>query len=249
MTPLRSLVPERAVQQLLQGGALQQVGAPHDAIHAELGVVHRAGQLVARHARLGPHEEVAMVARGFERARVVQRVPHGLEAAWKWEDDIYKVAAFVKARQMGQTEEEAAALFEMYGIETGIRLDKLTDLRKLGEEVTGIHVAGNHAVTGDKYFVWSGNNGVAMEGLVDPLIHWCVDASVFGNKGGWLIDQTSGVWSITEKMSELGIPVEKAEVEAILKAVQAELLKVKRTLTDDELRGIAMRLKAGAAAA
>jgi isopropylmalate/homocitrate/citramalate synthase len=148
----------------------------------------------------------------------------------------------------GQTDlaQIAAALEIMYGVDTGIRLDKLTDLRRLGEEVTGIHVAGNHAVTGEKYFVWSGNNGVAMEGLVDPLIHWCMDASVFGNKGGWLIDQTSGYWSIAEKMSELNIPVEKSEVEAIFKEVQSALLKHKRTLTDDEIRSIAMSVKGAA---
>lgn len=148
----------------------------------------------------------------------------------------------------GQTDlaQIAAALEVMYGVDTGIHLDKLTDLRRLGEEVTGIRVAGNHPVTGENYFVWSGNNGVAMEGLVDPLIHWCVDASVFGNKGGWLIDQTSGYWSIAEKMSQLGIPVEKAEVESILKEVQAELLKHKRTLSDEEIRSIATRVKAAA---
>lgn len=148
----------------------------------------------------------------------------------------------------GQTDlaQIAGALEVMYGVDTGIHLDKLTDLRRLGEEVTGIKVAGNHPVTGENYFVWSGNNGVAMEGLVDPLIHWCVDASVFGNKGGWLIDQTSGYWSIAEKMSELNIPVEKAEVESILKEVQAELLKHKRTLSDEEIRSIAIRVKGAA---
>jgi isopropylmalate/homocitrate/citramalate synthase len=148
----------------------------------------------------------------------------------------------------GQTDlaQIAAALEVMYGVDTGIRLDKLTDLRRLGEEVTGIRVAGNHPVTGENYFVWSGNNGVAMEGLVDPLIHWCVDASVFGNKGGWLIDQTSGYWSIAEKMDLLGIPVEKDDVERIHKAVQAELLRLKRTLSDEEIRAIAMKVKAAA---
>jgi isopropylmalate/homocitrate/citramalate synthase len=145
----------------------------------------------------------------------------------------------------GQTDiaQISAALEVMYGVETGINLEKLTDLRRLGEEVTGIKVAGNHPVTGENYFVWSGNNGVAMEGLVDPLIHWCVDASVFGNKGGWLIDQTSGNWSIAEKLSELNIPIEKSQVEIILKKVQIELLKHKRTLTDEEIRVIALKVK------
>jgi isopropylmalate/homocitrate/citramalate synthase len=84
---------------------------------------------------------------------------------------------------------------------------------------------------------------MALEFLVDPLIHWCVDGSVFGNKRGWVIDQTSGYWSMLEKLTELGIPVEKSEVEAIFKEVQEALLKHKHTLTDDEIRSVAMRVK------
>lgn len=145
----------------------------------------------------------------------------------------------------GQTDiaQVAAALEIFYGVDTGIRLDQLTALRRLGEEITGISVAGNHPITGDTYFIWNGSNNMAMEGLVDPLIHWCVDGSVFGNKRGWVIDQTSGCWSMLEKLTELGIPVEKSEVEAIFKEVQEALLKCKRTLTDDEIRSVAMRVK------
>ncbi len=148
----------------------------------------------------------------------------------------------------GQTDlaQIAAALEIFYGVNTGIRLDQLTGLRRLGEEITGIHVAGNHPITGESYFIWNGTNGLALEGLVDPLIHWCVDGSVFGNKRGWIIDQTSGLWAMLEKLTALEIPVEKVEVEAIFKEVQKELLKHKRTLSDDEIRAVALRVKAAA---
>jgi len=137
----------------------------------------------------------------------------------------------------------AAALEIFYGVDTGIRLDQFTALRRLGEDITRIPVARNNPITGDTYFIWNGFDGMAMELLVDPLIHWCVDGSVFGNKRGWVIDQTSGPWAMLEKLMELGIPVEKSEVEAILKGVQAELLIRKRTLTHDEIRSVAMRVK------
>ena len=45
------------------------------------------------------------------------------------------------------------------------------------------------------------------------------------------------------KLTNLGIAVEKAEVEAIVKEVQGELLVRKRNLTDDEIRAIAMKVK------
>jgi isopropylmalate/homocitrate/citramalate synthase len=140
----------------------------------------------------------------------------------------------------------AAALEIFYGVNTGIRLDQLTALRRLGEDITHVHVAHNHPITGDTYFIWNGGDMMSMEILVDPLIHWCVDASVFGNKWGWVIDQTSGPWSMLEKLTALGIPVEKSEVEAILKEVQDELLIRKRTLSDDEIRSVAMKVKGAA---
>ena len=145
----------------------------------------------------------------------------------------------------GQTDiaQVAAAPEIFYGVDTGIKLDQLTALRRLGEDITRAPVASNHPITGDTYFIWNGTNGMALELLVDPLIHWCVDGSVFGNKRGWVIDQTSGPWAMLEKLTELGIPVEKPEVEAVLKEVQEELLIRKRTLTDDEIRSIAIRIK------
>jgi DNA repair protein RadC len=50
------------------------------------------------------------VARKLDKGgKVITAITGAAENAWKWEVDIYKVAAFVKARQQGLTEEQAAA--------------------------------------------------------------------------------------------------------------------------------------------
>lgn len=148
----------------------------------------------------------------------------------------------------GQTDlaQIAAALEVFYGVDTGIRLEQLTSLRRLGEDITRIPVARNHPITGDSYFVWDGSDAITQELAVDPLIHWCVDPSVFGNTGGWVLGQISGPWTMLEKLTELGITVEKSEVEAILKEVKEELLIRKRVPTDDEIRSIASSVKGAA---
>lgn len=149
----------------------------------------------------------------------------------------------------GQTDiaHMVAALEILYGVDTGVKMEKLTGLRRLGEELFGVKVASNHPITGDEYFTWNGADLISQEICIDPLIHWCVEPSVVGNKRKWVIDRTSGNWSMLDKLTELGIRVEKPEVEAILKEVKQELLARKRTLTDDEIRSIALRVKSESA--
>lgn len=56
--------PERVEQEKLAKGRADQVRAAHHLGHTELGVVHRAGELIARVTILPPDEEVAKIAAG-----------------------------------------------------------------------------------------------------------------------------------------------------------------------------------------
>ena len=82
---------------------------------------------------------------------------------------------------------------------------------------------------------------------VDPLIHWCVEPTIVGNKRKWEVDRTSGPWTMHDKLVELGIEADRGEVEACLKAVMDEILLRKRSLTDEEIRHLAMEIKAALA--
>ncbi|MBI4190806.1 MAG: hypothetical protein HY525_09755 [Betaproteobacteria bacterium] len=136
----------------------------------------------------------------------------------------------------------AAAAFELlYRVDTGIRLDQLTALRRLGEDIFRVRVATDHSITGDTYF--------SPEDVLtkfDPWIHTSVAPSVFGNEAREYFAQTANPWEMLDKLTELNIPAEKHEVEAILKEVKAEFLIRKRVLTDDEIRSVAMRVKGAA---
>ena len=56
---------ERPVDEQLAKRALDEVGAAHDLGDGHFGVVHGAGELVARHVVFAPHEEVAKIAAGY----------------------------------------------------------------------------------------------------------------------------------------------------------------------------------------
>ncbi|MBI2907638.1 MAG: hypothetical protein HYX92_08295 [Chloroflexi bacterium] len=161
--------------------------------------------------------------------------------------EVLEVAVNGYSSGNGQTDlaQIAAALEVLYGVDTGIRLDRLTALRRLGEDITRVPVARNHPVTGEEYFNWGGTESITQELPVDPLIHWCVRGSVFGNQDKWTITRASGHWGMFDKLTQLGITVEKAEVDAILAEVMEEILIRKRSLTDEEFRSMALRIKGG----
>lgn len=129
-----------------------------------------------------------------------------------------------------------AALELLYRVDTGLRLDKLTALRELGEEVFGYKVSRDHSITGVHYFT-------PEDTLIkfDPWIHTSVEPSVFGNKALEYFGQKADVWDMADKLLELGITAEKEEIEQILKAVKAALVAKKEQLTNEEIHDIALR--------
>ncbi|MFM0501423.1 hypothetical protein [Paraburkholderia caffeinilytica] len=132
----------------------------------------------------------------------------------------------------------AAALELLYRVDTGLKLDQFTALRRLGEEVFGYPVSRDHSITGERYFT-------PEDTLInfDPWIHTSVEPAIFGNRAIPFFSQKADVWDMAEKLTELNIPVEKPEVEAILKEVKAELIARKREPTDEEIRATALRVK------
>lgn len=137
----------------------------------------------------------------------------------------------------------AASMEILYGVDTGVKMEKLTDLRRLYEDITRVPVARNHPITGDEAWNWGGPDLLTQELPVDLLIHWCLDPAIVGNKRKWEVDRTSGPWSMHDKLEELGIDASKEEVEATLKALQEEVLLRKRSMADDDIRNIAAETK------
>jgi 2-isopropylmalate synthase len=141
----------------------------------------------------------------------------------------------------GQADLAATAVtFEaLYGVQTGIALDKMTPLARLGEDITGYKLAWNAPVTGENVYNWGGTEFVIQELKVDPLLHWCIEPALVGNERRWDITFDSGPYTMLDKLAALGVNVDLAQVEPILKAVKDEMRKCRRVLSDDEVRAIA----------
>ncbi|MFD7709885.1 hypothetical protein [Streptomyces sp. NPDC059786] len=140
----------------------------------------------------------------------------------------------------------ATAFEVLYGVRTGIRTERLTDLARAGEDLTGYHLAWNHPVTGVSAFSWGGMDLITQETAVDPLLHNCLEPALFGNARKVPFTPDSGPYTLTDKLTELGAELTTTgQVDEVLRRARALMARERRLITDAELAGLADEVKAG----
>ncbi|TYK52640.1 hypothetical protein [Actinomadura decatromicini] len=139
----------------------------------------------------------------------------------------------------------AAAFEALYGVRTGLRLDALTGLAREGAELTGHPAAANQPITGRDAFSWGGGDWVVAERDVDPLIHNCVEPALFGNERRIPLTAQSGPLVMADILRRLGVSVDPSSIPAVVDVCHAELSRLGRPLTDEEIRALARSVLAG----
>jgi len=140
------------------------------------------------------------------------------------------------------TEDTVMALKTMYGIDIGIRYDKLYPLAKMVQEISGVAVPSNRAVVGDQLFQvesgiianWFANCGKEHQTELFPFRPEFVgqpEASVVMGKG-------SGIDSVKIWLDKIGARASDEEAAEILKQVKALGGSTKKLLTEDQFRKI-----------
>ena len=139
-------------------------------------------------------------------------------------------------------EETVMALLTLYGIDTGIKYDKLYSLAQLVKELSGHAVPSNKPVVGEQLFQiesgiiasWFQNCGNENATELFPY-RWDVvgqaPAKVVYGKG-------SGIDSVKNGLKQLGVKFTEEEAMSVVVAVKEFSLKHKRLLTDQEFRTI-----------
>src|SRR6266446_6032657 len=139
-------------------------------------------------------------------------------------------------------EETAMALLTLYGIDTGLKLDRLYGLARLVEELSGHKVASNRPVVGEQLFQiesgiiasWWQNCGKDHPTELFPY-HW----SVVGQPAPKVVlGKGSGIDSIKAGLKSLGVEATEEEAMQVVMAVKQFSLERKRLLTDAEFRGV-----------
>jgi len=139
-------------------------------------------------------------------------------------------------------EETAMALLTLYGVDTGLKVDKLYGLARLVEELSGHKVASNRPVVGEQLFhiesgiiaSWWQNCGSTRPTELFPY-RW----DVVGQPAPRVVlGKGSGIDSIKAALKTLGVDFTEEEAMQVVMAVKESSLASKRLLTDQEFRGI-----------
>jgi isopropylmalate/homocitrate/citramalate synthase len=143
-------------------------------------------------------------------------------------------------------EETAMALLTLYGIDSGIKYDKLYGLARLVEQLSGHKVASNRPVVGEQLFQiesgiiasWWQNCGKDNPTELFPF-HWDVvgqpPAKVVLGKG-------SGIDSIKAALKGIGVEANDEEAMQVVVGVKEFSLQHKRLLTDEEFRSVVAKV-------
>ncbi len=142
-------------------------------------------------------------------------------------------------------EETVMALLTLYGIDIGIKYDKLTSLARLVQQLSGHAVASNRPVVGEALFQiesgiiasWFQNCGAQQPTELFPYRPELVGqppAKIVLGKG-------SGIDSIKWALKNLGMEFTEDEALQVVAAVKEFSLQQKRLLTEAEFRTIAAK--------
>jgi len=140
--------------------------------------------------------------------------------------------------------EVAMALYLLYGKDIGIRYEKLCEISRLVQELSGIKMPPNKPVVGDCIF--KRESGVAVLQLLNyPPSVEPYPPELVGGKREIVLGKKSGTHAVEWKLRELGFSATKEQVAAILERVKAYSIKKKGPLTDDEFAEIAKEVIKG----
>lgn len=137
-------------------------------------------------------------------------------------------------------EEVAVALELLYGIDTGLRLERLTEVSAEVTRRARVELQPHKAVVGANSF--SHETGMVVAGLLeDPFTAEAYAPELVGQQRRILVGKTSGRASLEYKLRALGLDVAEEDVASLLEQVKRRAVDLRRALTDEELRELVDR--------
>jgi isopropylmalate/homocitrate/citramalate synthase len=139
-------------------------------------------------------------------------------------------------------EEIVLSLLTMYGIDVGMRYEKLHGLSRLVRELSGLQIPSNRPVVGEMLYDvesgiianWVRNCGQEHILEVFPF-HW----ELVGQKPPEIVlGKNSGVDSIRDWLDRIGVETSELRTQEILLKVKEKSLEKKGLLTEKEFRAI-----------
>jgi isopropylmalate/homocitrate/citramalate synthase len=133
--------------------------------------------------------------------------------------------------------EIALALRALYGVETGLRLDRARALAERVRELSGYELEPWKPLVGENLF--RRESGAVASQFHDPPSIEPYSSELVGATRGIVLGKKSGLDSIRIKADELGLDVDESARGELLAAVKELGERERRLVTDDEFRALA----------
>jgi 2-isopropylmalate synthase len=141
--------------------------------------------------------------------------------------------------QIAPLAEVAAVIQIFYGIDCGIKLEKMTELSRLVADLTKIPMPDTMPIVGKTAFSHLVEVHYAVPDTEEGFWAFlCMKPEMFGNTQHNLLGHYSGPWAVRAKAKELGITIPKGKEPDVIAKVRSEIRWRKRQLSDEEFKKI-----------
>lgn len=135
----------------------------------------------------------------------------------------------------------------LYGVDTGVALERLTETARLVEEISGYPLSPTKPIVGRRIFTRE-SGGVVQQLLVSPESVEPFDPSLVGQERAIVLGKKSGKASVLHALEQLGLRVEDETVTELLAEVKRRSAAERRLIEVEELEAMARALDSGAGA-
>lgn len=135
-------------------------------------------------------------------------------------------------------EEVAMALTVLYGMDLGIRLDRLGEISRLVQKISGVPVQPYKAVVGENMFIQTTDAHIVAELKGKWYLMNSFDPSYIGGKGQILFGpQSLNGQGLRAKIESMGLSVTEPQLGELLLELE-NLLKIKKAIPEEEMEEI-----------
>jgi isopropylmalate/homocitrate/citramalate synthase len=133
--------------------------------------------------------------------------------------------------------EVVVALELLYGVSTGIRLERLRETARLVEEQSGYKLSLTKPIVGQCVFTRE-SGGVVQQMLASPPSVEPFDPGLVGLERAVVLGKKSGRHSIVHALGRLGLTATEGQIDAALAKVKELSTRQRRAITDEEFKKI-----------
>lgn len=136
-------------------------------------------------------------------------------------------------------EEVVGALYFLYGVDLGFKMNMLKDLSSTVARLSGVPLTKGKPVVGENAFRHESGIHVAAV-LKDPLTYECYSPEFVGQERSIVFGKKSGITGILYTLKKYGLEVDEHDALIILNFLKSSVMK--RYLSENELLDLAMDL-------